>query len=80
MGEEEGGAKEVFDQNSPTHSMSIGIVNNQPLEEQDKVNDEKEMEIEQEKDKEAEQEKDKENSSRCQDKDGEGIILDKLKN
>lgn len=38
------------------------------------------MEIEQEKDKENEQDKDKENSSRDQDKAGEGIILDKLKN
>ncbi|XP_059067753.1 uncharacterized protein LOC131858516 [Cryptomeria japonica] len=54
VGEEEGGAEEVSNQNSPTHSMSIGIVNSQPLEEKDNVNEEKEMEIEQEKDKETE--------------------------
>lgn len=80
VGEEEGGDEEVSDQNSLTLSVSIGIVKSQPMEEQDKINEEREMEIEQEKEKETELEKDKENSSGDQDKAGEGIILDKLKN
>lgn len=33
VGEEEGGVDDVSDQNSPTHSVSIGNVNSQPMKE-----------------------------------------------
>lgn len=47
VGEEEEGAEDVSNQDSPTHSVSLGTVNSQPMEEQDnKVNKEKEIDIE----------------------------------
>ncbi|XP_059077887.1 uncharacterized protein LOC131876486 [Cryptomeria japonica] len=42
VGEEEGEAEDVFDQDSPTHSASLGNDNSQPMEEKDdKINEEK---------------------------------------
>lgn len=81
VGEEEGGAEDVSAQDSPTHSVSLGTINSQPMEEKDnKINEEKEMDMEQEKNKEFEQEMDKENLSKDKEYAGEGLILDNLKN
>lgn len=81
MGEEEGEVKDVSDQDSPTHNVSLGHDNSHPMEKKDDhINKEKEMDIEKEKNKEFEQEMDKENLSKDKEYAGEGLFLDNLKN